>query len=307
MDQTFSLAVHGGAGTVSAASMTPDAEAGYRAGLRAALHAGHAVLSRGGTALDAVTAAVMALEDDPLFNAGRGAVLTSAGRHEMDAAIMDGRRRRAGAVAGVCGPRNPVAAARLVMERSEHVFLVGEGALEFCRVQGLALADADYFGTEQRWQALQRELARRAAGGAGPDAATRHGTVGAVARDARGDLAAATSTGGMTAKLPGRVGDSPVLGAGTWAENGACAVSATGHGEFFIRYGVAHEIAARVRLAGQSLAQAAGAVIAELGTVGGEGGVVAVDANGAVAMPFNSEGMYRGMIGPDGAARTEIF
>jgi L-asparaginase / beta-aspartyl-peptidase len=306
LDTPFSLAVHGGAGVISAAAMRPEAEAGYHAGLRTALQAGYAVLSQGGTALDAVTRAVMALEDDPLFNAGRGAVFTSAGRHEMDAAIMDGRSRRAGAVASVCGPRNPVTAARLVMEQSEHVLLVGEGALAFCRAQGLALADADYFRTERRWESLQRELARRAAG-ASTDAATRHGTVGAVARDARGDLAAATSTGGMTAKLPGRVGDSPVFGAGTWAENGACAVSATGHGEFFIRYGVAHEIAARMRLAGQSLAQAAEAVIAELGRAGGEGGVVAVDASGAVAMPFNSEGMYRGEIGPDGVARTEIY
>lgn len=308
MDQVFTLAIHGGAGTISAAAMSAEAEAGYRAGLRTALLAGHAVLARGGTALDAVTTAVMALEDDPLFNAGRGAVFTSAGRQEMDAAVMDGRNRAAGAVAGLCGPRNPVLAARAVMERSEHVMLIGEGAVEFCRAQGLEFAEPDYFRTDRRWQALQRELERRRSGDTGPrDAAARHGTVGAVARDAQGNLAAATSTGGMTAKLPGRVGDSPVLGAGTWAENGACAISATGHGEFFMRHGAAHEIAARMRLAGQSLARAAEDVIAELGRAGGDGGLIAVDAAGNEALPFNSEGMYRGVIGQDGAARTAIY
>ncbi len=308
MDQTFSLAIHGGAGTIRHEAMTPDAEAAYRAGLRAALLAGHAVLAQGGAALDAATAAVVALEDDPLFNAGRGAVFASDGRHEMDAAVMDGRGRAAGAVAGICGPRNPVLAARAVMERSGHVMLVGEGAMAFCRAQGLAFADADWFHTARRWDALQRELERRRSGAAGPgDPSARHGTVGAVARDAAGNLAAATSTGGMTAKLPGRVGDSPVFGAGTWAENGVCAVSATGHGEFFIRYGAAHEIAARMRLAGQALAHAAADVVAELGQAGGDGGLIAVDAGGRVAMPFNSEGMYRGMVGADGKARTAIY
>ena len=307
MASTFSLAVHGGAGTLHAEAMTPGMEAAYRNGLRAALLAGHAALARGGAALEAVTAAVMALEDDPLFNAGRGAVLTSDGRHEMDAAVMDGRTRAAGAVAGICGPRNPVLAARAVMERSEHVMLVGEGAAAFCRAQGLAFEDPEYFHTARRQDALRRELGRRRGDASGPvDASVRHGTVGAVARDAAGNLAAATSTGGMTAKLPGRVGDSPVFGAGTWAE-GCCAVSATGHGETFIRFAAAHEVAARMRLAGQALERAAGEVVAELGRAGGDGGLIAVDAAGTVAMPFNSEGMYRGMIGADGEARIAIY
>ena len=308
MTQTFALAIHGGAGTIRRASMTAEAEAGYRAGLRTALLAGHGVLADGGSAVEAVTRAVMALEDDPHFNSGRGAVFTTDGRQEMDAAIMDGRDRAAGAVAGIMGPRHPILAARAVMERSEQVLLIGQGALDFCRAQGVVFADADYFYTEPRWQALRAELRRRREGAADTrDDAARHGTVGAVARDAQGNLAAATSTGGMTAKPPGRVGDSPIFGAGTWAENGACAISATGHGEFFIRYAVAHEIAARIRLAGQSLEQAAGGVIAELGALGGSGGLIAVGADGQVVLPFNSSGMYRGAIGGDGVPRIAIY
>ena len=308
MDHTFSLAIHGGAGTLRRDAMTPALEAAHRVGLRAALLAGHAVLAIGGTALDAVTRAVMTLEDDPLFNAGRGAVFTSDGRLEMDAAIMDGRTRAAGAVAGVLGPRNPVLAARAVMERSGTVLLIGEGALAFCREQGLALEDAAYFHTERRWQALQRELDRRRQGAPDTrDDAERHGTVGAVARDAAGNLAAATSTGGMTAKRPGRVGDCPVIGAGTWAENASCAISATGTGEVFIRHAAAHEIAARIRLGGQTLAQAARDVVAELGRDGGDGGLIAVGADGTMALPFNCAGMYRGTIGPDGVACTAIY
>ena len=219
MTQTFALAIHGGAGTIRRASMTAETEAGYRAGLRTALLAGHGVLADGGSAVEAVTRAVMALEDDPHFNSGRGAVFTTDGRQEMDAAIMDGRDRAAGAVAGIMGPRNPILAARAVMERSEQVLLIGQGALDFCRAQGVVFADADYFYTEPRWQALRAELRRRREGAADTrDDAARHGTVGAVARDAQGNLAAATSTGGMTAKPPGRVGDSPIFGAGTWAE-----------------------------------------------------------------------------------------
>ena len=307
MDHTFSLAIHGGAGTLRRDAMTPALEAAHRVGLRAALLAGHAVLAIGGTALDAVTRAVMTLEDDPLFNAGRGAVFTSDGRLEMDAAIMDGRTRAAGAVAGVLGPRNPVLAARAVMERSGTVMLIGEGALAFCREQGLAFEEAAYFHTESRWRALQTELDRRRRGAPDMrDDAARHGTVGAVARDAAGNLAAATSTGGMTGKRPGRVGDCPVIGAGTWAE-ASCAISATGTGEVFIRHGAAHEIAARMRLGGQSLAQAAGDVVAELGRDGGDGGLIAVGADGTMAVPFNCTGMYRGTIGPDGIARTAIY
>jgi beta-aspartyl-peptidase (threonine type) len=304
----FALAVHGGAGTILRSKMTPAREAAYHAGLRRSLEAGRAVLADGGTALDAVSAAVMALEDEPLFNAGRGAVYTSAGKQEMDAAIMDGRDRSAGAVAGICGPRNPILAARAVMEHSGHVVLIGESAMEFCRARGLAFEDASYFYTEQRWQALQETLAMRKSGKDDQDESRKHGTVGAVARDRNGNLAAATSTGGMTAKSPGRVGDSPVIGAGTWADNETCAISATGHGEIFIRYAAAHEIASRMRYAGQSLDEASRAVVIDiLAPVGGSGGIIAVDHAGNVALPFNSSGMYRGVVTGDGVIRTGIY
>ena len=291
------LAIHGGAGTIPRSTMTAEKADAYHAGLCRALAAGHAILARGGTALDAVTEAVMALEEDPLFNAGRGAVYTAEGRHEMDAALMEGRDRRAGAIAGICGPRHPILAARAVMERSDHVFLAGDGAQRFCREVGLEHADPEWFGTEARRAALEAEIARRRAGADDDgDDSRKHGTVGAVALDARGDLAAATSTGGMTAKRPGRVGDSPVIGAGTWADNATCALSATGHGEYFIRYAVGHEIDARMRWAGRTLAEAAGAVVGELGPLGGSGGVIAVDGQGNVALPFNCSGMYRGLV-----------
>jgi beta-aspartyl-peptidase (threonine type) len=308
MSQTFALAIHGGAGAIRRDLMTPEAEAQYHDGLRASLRAGHAVLAEGGSAMDAVTAAVMSLEDNLLFNAGRGAVFTRAGVQEMDAAVMRGEDRAAGAVAGIMGPRNPVQAARAVMERSEHVLLMGEGAMAFCREQGLTMADAAYFHTDSRWQALQNELARQAS--SAPDArddAAKHGTVGAVARDRHGNIAAATSTGGMTAKLPGRIGDSPVFGAGTWADNETCAISATGHGEYFIRWAAAHDIAARMRYRGDTLNVAAESVVEELGRIGGSGGLIAIDAAGNVSLPFNSQGMYRGSIGADGVAHTGIY
>ena len=302
----FSLAIHGGAGTMRRDALTPALETAHHTGLAAALQAGFSVLSAGGTALDAITRAVMALEDDPLFNAGRGAVFTSNGTLEMDAAVMDGHTRAAGAVAGILGPRNPILAARAVMA-SGSVLLTGPGAMDYLRTAGLQFEDEAYFHTSRRWDALQTELARRRANAPDTrDDAARHGTVGAVARDSAGHLAAATSTGGMTAKRPGRVGDCPVIGAGTWAD-ATVAVSATGTGEVFIRHAAAHEIAARMRLAGQTLAQAAGAVVAELQADGGDGGLIAVDAAGNMALPFNSTGMYRGTIGPDGVARTAIY
>ena len=270
--------------------------------------AGRDVLAGGGGALDAVTQAVVVLEDDPLFNAGRGSVFSAAGTQEMDAAIMDGRDLRAGAVAAIFGPRNPILAARAVMEYSAHVLLVGEGALPFCREQGIAFSEPDYFYTEERWRALHAELERRRRGLAGDDdEQRRHGTVGAVARDYDGNLAAATSTGGMTGKIPGRVGDSPIIGAGTYAHNAACAVSATGHGEMFMRYGVAFEIAARVRHAGLPLDEAARAVIDELGEFGGRGGVIAVGRTGALTLPFNTAGMYRGHFLADGRICTAVW
>jgi beta-aspartyl-peptidase (threonine type) len=303
----YALAIHGGAGTLRRGDMTVEREALYRAGLARALAAGSDVLAQGGSALDAVTRAVCALEDDPLFNAGRGAVFTRAGTQEMDAAVMDGHDRRAGAVAGIFGPRNPILAARAMMESSSHVLLIGDGAMSFCREAGLEFAEAAYFFTESRWAALTATLAQEEAGLVDIDESRRHGTVGAVARDRDGNLAAATSTGGMTGKLPGRVGDSPVIGAGTYADNATCAISATGHGEFFIRYAAAHEIAARMAHGGQSLADAAGAVVGELGRVGGSGGVIAVGRDGTLALPFNCAGMYRGYVRDDGIVYTAIY
>jgi len=303
----FALAVHGGAGTLRRDEMARSRSPSYHEGLRRALRVGRDILATGGTALDAVTQAVVALEDDPLFNAGRGAVFTAAGTQEMDAAVMEGREHRAGAVAGIFGPKNPVLAARAVMEHSPHVLLIGDGALALCRAAGLAFADRDYFYTSARWDALQQTLAQQAAGVAEDDEARRHGTVGAVARDRQGDLAAATSTGGTTGKLPGRVGDTPIVGAGTYADNASCAVSATGHGEVFIRFAAAHEIAARIIHGGESLGTAARSVIDVLGRVGGSGGLVAVGRDGELALPFNSSGMYRGYVQSDGIVYTAIY
>jgi len=297
---SFVLAVHGGAGTIPRHGRAASRAASYHEGLRRALAAGCEVLASGGDALDGVTSAVVALEDDPLFNAGRGSVFSSAGTQEMDACVMEGAAHRAGAVAGIFGPRNPVLAARAVMERSRHVLLIGEGALAFCREVGVAVCEPNYFYTEQRWRELQTALEHL-------DDEAGGGTVGAVACDRHGNLAAATSTGGRTGKVPGRVGDSAIVGAGAYADNATCAVSATGHGEFFIRYGVGFEIAARLRHAGQALDRAAPAVISELGALGGSGGVVAVDRAGVLSLPFNTEGMYRGYVREDGIIHTAIY
>jgi len=269
--------------------MTPRREREFRSGLTAALRAGYAVLDGGGTSLDAVVAAVIALEDSPLFNAGRGAVFNAAGRHELDAAVMDGASGKAGAVACVRRVKNPVLAARAVMERTRHVLLAGPAADRFARRAGLTLVAPGYFSTTARAVALARARADAAA-----TAADRHGTVGAVALDRRGNLAAATSTGGFTNKLPGRIGDSPIVGAGTYADNASCAVSATGSGEFFMRSVMAYDVAARMRYLHESLADAARHSLARAAALGGDGGMIAVDAAGNVAMPFVSEGMYRG-------------
>ena len=307
MGARFVLAVHGGAGTLAPELMTAQIEQSLHAGLRAALWAGHKVLAAAGQAVDAVAAAVMALEDNPHFNAGNGSVFNAAGKQEMDAAIMDGRSGSAGSVAGICGPRNPVLAAMTVMTHSPHVMMVGQGAQEFLRARGLAFEDEEYFQTERRWRSLQDKLKGQRNGNIAPlDDADRHGTVGAVALDMEGGLAAATSTGGVTAKLPGRVGDSPLVGAGTWATT-TCAVSATGDGEHFIRVGVAHEICARIRFAGQTVTEAADIVLGEVGKRGGSGGLIAVDALGRVAMPFNARGMYRGTIDERGIGHTAIY
>jgi beta-aspartyl-peptidase (threonine type) len=288
----FGLAIHGGAGTLPRAEITGDRERLYRAGLASALDSGFAVLEGGGTSLDAVTRAVMLLEDNPLFNAGRGAVFTFDGHNELDASVMDGTTRMAGAVCGLTHIKNPIELARAVMEHSEYVFLSGSGAEEFALTRGFELVPTGYFYTAERWRQLER--IRGGDGGVSALTLSHVGTVGAVALDGRGGLAAATSTGGMTGKRYQRIGDSPVIGAGTYADDRACAVSATGHGEIFIRAAVAHDICARVRFARQSLAQAVGAVVhEELPALRGEGGVIAIDPKGNISMEFNSEGMFR--------------
>jgi L-asparaginase / beta-aspartyl-peptidase len=303
----ISIAIHGGAGVISRASMTAENERAYRADLERALDAGYAVLDSGGTSLDAVVAAVKVLEDSPLFNAGKGAVFSHAGINELDAAIMDGASQKAGAVAGVRHIRNPIELARMVMERTSHVLLAGEGAEEFALEQGVDLAPGSYFYTERRWKQL--EDAQRAERTASLQEDIGYfGTVGAVARDASGNLAAATSTGGTTNKRWGRIGDSPIIGAGTYADNATCAVSATGSGEYFIRAVVAHEICARVRLAGVTAAAAARDVIhGKLQDIGGDGGVIVVDRNGAIALEFNTEGMFRGARDSNGRREVAIY
>ena len=291
------LVIHGGAGAMPRADMTAARERGYRAGLEAALDAGYAVLERGGTSLDAVVTVVRILEDDPQFNAGRGAVLNHLGLAELDASLMDGRSLAAGAVAGVAHVKNPILLARLVMEKSPHVMLIGVGAEEFALENGVDLVPNAYFHTEHRRQQLEREKKKK----------QLTGTVGAVALDRHGNLAAATSTGGMEDKRFGRVGDSPIIGAGTYADNAACAVSGTGHGEYFIRAAVAHDICARAAYGGVSLTDAAREVIhRKLKAMGGTGGVIALDPRGFVVMEFNTEGMFRGVKAP-GRRETAIY
>lgn len=302
--EQFALVIHGGAGTISPEQLTPALERDLRAGLQAALQAGRDILQNDGSSLDAVAAAVRILEDDPLFNAGRGAVFTSAGTHEMDAAIMDGRTLTAGAIGAVRRVRNPIALARAVMEQSKHVMLVGESAEDFARELGLEIVDQGYFFTEQRWQALERVRATRAETLSDAD---RHGTVGAVALDQAGNLAAATSTGGNTNKWPGRIGDTPMIGAGTYANNQTCAVSATGDGEFFIRSVAAHDISALMEYRGLNLEAAAAAVIDKIGVLGGTGGLIAVDRQGNIALPFNTTGMYRAFVSIDGRTGVALY
>ncbi|MET0548662.1 MAG: isoaspartyl peptidase/L-asparaginase [Xanthomonas sp.] len=302
------LVIHGGAG-VERASSSPADLAEARAAMEQALRTGQALLAQGKPAVDAVAAAIAVLEDSPQFNAGKGAVFTHDGRNELDAAIMDGRTGKAGAVAGVHRVKNPIELARAVMDQSEHVMLVGDGAEVFAKQHGIALVDPSYFRTEKRWQQLQQALKEEANKQAHADLETaKHfGTVGALALDLQGNLAAGTSTGGMTNKRYGRVGDSPIIGAGTYADR-RCAVSGTGWGEFYIRAVAAYDICARVTYAGQSLAQAADAVIdQQIPKAGGDGGAIALGADGSVAFPFNTEGMYRGWIGADGVPHVAIF
>jgi beta-aspartyl-peptidase (threonine type) len=303
-NKKYALAIHGGAGTMQPEQMTPDVERAVRAGLQRSMDAGQTILRSGGSSLDAVMAAVRVLEDDPLFNAGRGAVFTSEETHEMDAALMDGRTLRAGAVGGVSRIRNPIDLARGVMEKSPHVMLAGQGAETFARELGLEIVNDKYFDTEQRWQALERVRAARAEPLSDAD---RHGTVGAVALDQSGNLAAATSTGGNTNKRPGRIGDSPIIGAGTYANNKTCAVSATGDGEFFLRAVAAHDVSALMEYCGMNLGEAARIVIEKVAALGGTGGLIAVDREGNIASPFNTIGMYRGSIDVDGQSFVGIY
>ncbi len=293
--QDWTLVIHGGAGGIERDRMAPEREAEVRAALTDALAAGAAILTDGGSALDAVEAAVRVLEDAPQFNAGRGAVFTAQGTNELDAAIMDGTTRAAGAVAGVTATRNPISLARAVMEQSAHVMLAGEGADAFSREQGLEQAGPEWFHTEERFRQLEERRANEG-GQALFDAELKYGTVGAVARDRSGNLAAATSTGGLTGKRWGRIGDSPVIGAGTYADNGSCAVSATGSGEYYIRAAAAHAICARMRLLEEGPQQAAHHVQADIANLGGSGGVIVLAPDGSHAFSFNTPGMYRGVV-----------
>jgi L-asparaginase / beta-aspartyl-peptidase len=310
------LLIHGGAGTILKKNMTPEKEKAYRKKLQEALKRGYDTLQKGGTAKDACEVALRILEDSPLFNAGKGSVFTNDGKNEMDAAMMDGSNLKAGAVAGVRTIKNPVSAARAVMEQSQHVLMVGKGAEQFAKKNNIEIVDTSYFFDEYRWEQLKK--VKKSEGYHMDHSDTsgmleikkdkKFGTVGAVALDKYGNLAAATSTGGMTNKRYGRVGDSPIIGAGTYANNKTCAVSATGHGEFFIRAVVAYDISALMEYKGISLKKAADEVVMKkLVKLGGEGGVIALDAKGNFAMPFNSEGMYRGYIKSDTIPHVLIY
>lgn len=314
----MALAIHGGAGTISRSSMTADLEREYRNGLEAALRAGWSILEDRGSAIEAVEAAVVSLEDFPLFNAGRGSVFTHEGTNEMDAAIMDGSALKAGAVAFVRNVKNPIKLARLVMQRTEHVLLAADGANKFATEMNVEHAPDEYFFTEHRWQQLQDAIAAgrvqldhtqaetRPVGSVSRGQETSLGTVGAVACDSEGRLAAATSTGGMTNKKFGRVGDTPIIGAGNYAD-GTCAVSCTGHGEYFMLGVTAYDVAARMKYKGLSLDDAASETIEHLTSIGGEGGLIAVDSLGNIVLPFNSDGMYRGYVTADVRPSTEIY
>lgn len=314
----YAMVIHGGAGTILKENMTPEREQAFKEALSAALRAGYAKLKTGGNSLDAVEAAILVMEDNPLFNAGKGAVFTHEGKNEMDAAIMWGPTQAAGAVAGVTNVRNPIKAARAVMEQSEHVMLSGRGAETFAEARGLDLVSPDYFRTETRWQGLRRALQQdslkttldhdddNSQSSTNKHNDDKYGTVGAVALDSEGRLAAATSTGGMTNKRYGRIGDAPIIGAGTYA-NEQVAVSCTGWGEFFIRGIAAYDVAARMAYSGMPVAEAAATVIANIGAMGGDGGLIALDSDGNMAMPFNTAGMYRGAITESGEIELAIY
>ena len=324
--KNFALAIHGGAGTITRANLTEEMEAAYRVELQKAMDAGYSVLANGGEAKEAVVAAIQVMEASPLFNSGVGAVFTHEGRNELDASIMDGSDRSAGAVAGVSHIKSPIAAAKAVMEQSEHVLLAGKGAEEFAKEKGLELVDSSYFFTQRRWNSLQKILKQEKTEldhDATPSKSKndksssliysvpedyKFGTVGCVALDMDGNLAAGTSTGGMTNKRWNRIGDSPIIGAGTYADNATCAVSCTGHGEYFIRSVVAYDVAAIMKYTGKGLDEAANEVVnKKLLDMGGSGGLISMDAQGNISMPFNTAGMYRGYKKSDGQSYIGIY
>ncbi|KAA0993717.1 isoaspartyl peptidase/L-asparaginase family protein [Dyadobacter aurulentus] len=326
----ITLVLHGGAGTITRANMSPEQEKAYKTVLNSALEKGYAVLKNGGTSVQAVEATIHVMEDSPLFNAGKGAVFTNEGKNELDASVMEGKTLKAGAVAGVTTIKNPISAAIAVMEKSEHVMMAGAGAEKFAKQQGITIVDPAYFHTEARYKALikakeadkteldhnsREEQKVKAAPKTGLQRdeevifteGRKFGTVGCVALDKFGNLAAGTSTGGMTNKKYGRIGDAPIIGAGTYANNATCAVSATGHGEYFIRSVVAYDISALMEYKGMPLKEAANEVVKKLVKRGGEGGIISLDRDGNIAMPFNSEGMYRGYIKNDGTREVLIY
>lgn len=307
-EPVITMVVHGGAGTILKENMTPEREKAYRDKLTEALDAGMAVLKQDGSSLDAVEATIRVLEDSPLFNAGKGAVFTAEGKNEHDACIMDGATRSAGAVASVTTIKNPISAARAVMKDTGHVLLVGRGAEMFAASEGLAIVEPEYFFDQRRWDDLLKVKDEERASSAAPmDRNEKFGTVGALALDHNGNLAAGTSTGGLTNKKHGRVGDSPIVGAGTYANNATCAVSGTGQGEYFMRNLVAYDVAALMKYKGLSVADAAGKVIEKLTADGGFGGVITLDARGNIAMPFNTPGMYRGYVQGDGEPQILFY
>jgi beta-aspartyl-peptidase (threonine type) len=293
----YAIVIHGGAGNVTPERIPPEKESLYRAKLQEALDLGTTMLKNDSSSVSVVEAVIKILEDSPLFNAGKGAVFAANGRNEMDASIMDGKTLMAGAVASVGTIKNPISAARLVMEKSPHVMMVGAGAEQFATEQGLTIVDSSYFFTQERWDELQKQK----------ESAEKHGTVGCVVLDKQGNIAAGTSTGGMTNKKYGRVGDSPIIGAGTYANNATCGISCTGHGEYFIRYTVASDVSARMKYAHEPLKQAANEIIDELAQVEGSGGLIALDAKGNIAMPFNSAGMFRAYAKANGETKLLLF
>lgn len=318
-DTKYVMVIHGGAGTILKSTMTPEKEAAYTAALTKALETGYTAIKEGKSSLDAVEATLHILEDSPLFNAGKGAVFTNEGKNEMDAAIMDGSNLKAGAVAGVRVIKNPISAARAVMEKSDHVMMAGAGAEKFAQQAGITIVDPSYFFTQDRWDGLQKAIKedstesvldhgnKKTYKPVIQNIDNKFGTVGCVALDNKGNLAAGTSTGGMTNKKFGRIGDAPIIGSGTYANNATAAISCTGWGEFYIRSVVAHDISALMEYKGLGVAEASQFALDKMAKLGGDGGLIALDKNGKIAMPFNTAGMYRGTITAEGKIEVQIY